>query len=316
MNVLLQTIEVCEERVGEYVLLRTAAKQERCDFGAPPQTCRTKRRHGYERRDRRGLVHIDPRVEEQLDDRLVSAEHGKMEEMRGMRRRAEAVRRTLQQSTQCRLIPAPRERDRLDRRRVAQAGTVRSRAQRQRSRPFVDERERQSADVVLDSATGLGVRNRLGERVAEVREPPLGERARDRQEIVAMLERHVGAVAVAGITAEPLGEEALLRPALIGEIAAKERPQRSVGLDAIVEPVDKRFDRGRASDAPEQIATDEGAMRLGVGKEFDGAPSRARVRPLFRSINQLASRRLLIKKGWNCALSRHATSCRPVDWPD
>ena len=105
------------------------------------------------------------------------------------------------------------------------------------------------------------------ERVAEMREPLLGERAGDGQQVVAMLERQVGMVAVAGVTTEPLGEEALLRLALVGEIAAEERPQRGVGLDAVVEPVDERFDRGTASDAPEEIATDEGAVRLWVGKK-------------------------------------------------
>jgi hypothetical protein len=52
-------------------------------------------------------------------------------------------------------------------------------------------------------------------------EPPLGKRARDGQQIVAMRERQVRAVAVGGITAEPLGEEALLRLALVGKIAAE-----------------------------------------------------------------------------------------------
>ena len=124
-----------------------------------------------------------------------------------------------------------------------------------------------------------------------MREPPLGERARDGQQVVAMLERQIGAVAVAALTAEPLGEEALLRRALVGEIAAEERPQRGVGLDPVVEPVDQRFDRGAASDAPEEIATDERAVRLGVGKE-----STVLHRALSKSIDQLSIRRVRIKE--------------------
>jgi len=105
------------------------------------------------------------------------------------------------------------------------------------------------------------------ERVAEMREPLLGERAGDGQQVVAMLERQVGMVAVAGVTTEPLGEEALLRLALVAEIAAEERPQHNVGVDPVVEPVDERLDRGTASDALEETATYEGAVRLRVGKE-------------------------------------------------
>src|SRR6266851_955041 len=266
-DVLVETIEVSEERVREDILLRTAAKQERFDFGAPLRSCRTERRYEDERLDRRRLVHIDPRVQKQLDDRLASAEHGELQETCGMRRGDEDVRRALHQSTQRRGIPAPGEGDRLDRRLVTQARTVRSRAQRRRHRSLVDQRHRQDPDLVLDSAARLDVRHRRVERVAEMPEPLFGERAGDGQQIVAMMERQVGAVAVARIAAEPLGEEALLRLALVGEIAVEERPQHGVGLDAVIEPVDERFDRGTASDAPEEIATDEGAVRLWVGKK-------------------------------------------------
>jgi hypothetical protein len=101
--------------------------------------------------------------------------------------------------------------------------------------------------------TRLVVRHRRVERLAEMREPLLGERAGDGQQVVAMLERQVG--------------EALLRLALVAEIAAEERPQLDVGVDSVVEPVDERLDRGTASDALEETATYEGAVRLRVGKE-------------------------------------------------
>ena len=39
------------------------------------------------------------------------------------------------------------------------------------------------------------------ERVEEMLEPPFGERAGNRQQIVAMFERQVGAIAVGGVTA-------------------------------------------------------------------------------------------------------------------
>jgi hypothetical protein len=51
-----------------------------------------------------------------------------------------------------------------------------------------------------------------------------------------MRERQVRAVAVSGITAKPLGEEALLRLALVVEIACEERSQQRVGFDPVVEP--------------------------------------------------------------------------------
>ena len=82
-----------------------------------------------------------------------------------------------------------------------------------------------------------------------------------------MRERQIRAVAVGAITAEPLSEEALLRLALVGKIAAEQRPQQRVGLDPVVEPVDQRCDRGMAANAPDQIATSEGVVRLGVSKK-------------------------------------------------
>jgi hypothetical protein len=100
-----------------------------------------------------------------------------------------------------------------------------------------------------------------------MREPLAGEHACDRLEIVAVLERQMRGAAVAAFPAEPLDEEALLCLAPVGEITPEERLQRAVGLKPVVEPVDERFDRGCASDAPEDIATDESAVRLRVGKE-------------------------------------------------
>src|SRR5262245_37136161 len=98
-------------------------------------------------------------------------------------------------------------------------------------------------------------------------EPPFGERVGDGYEIVAMLERQMSVVAIAAVAAEPFGEEALLGLTLVGEIAAEQRPQQRVGLDAVVESVDERFDCSMASDAPKEIATGERAVRLRADKE-------------------------------------------------
>src|SRR5215813_3774489 len=82
-----------------------------------------------------------------------------------------------------------------------------------------------------------------------------------------MCKRQVGAVAVGGITAQPLGEEALLCLALVGQISVEERPQQRIGLDPVVKTVDQCCDCGIASDAPEQTATCEGVVRFRVGKK-------------------------------------------------
>ena len=42
------------------------------------------------------------------------------------------------------------------------------------------------------------IRHRRAEGVAKVREPPLSERARNGQEVVAMLQRHASAIAIDG----------------------------------------------------------------------------------------------------------------------
>ena len=80
-------------------------------------------------------------------------------------------------------------------------------------------------------------------------------------------ERQVRAVAVSGITAKPLGEEALLRFALVVEIAGEERSQQRVGFNPVVEPVDQPSDRGTTSNTPEEITTSERVVRLRVGKK-------------------------------------------------
>ena len=144
---------------------------------------------------------------------------------------------------------------------------MRSCAQRRRLCALIDQSHGQNFDLVLDSVTRLNIRYCRLERVAEMGEPPFSERVGDGQQIVAMLERQVRVIAVAGIAAEPLGEEVLLRLALAGKIAAEERPQRSVGFDAVVQRVDERCNRATAADASKEIAADERVVRLGVGKE-------------------------------------------------
>ena len=62
----------------------------------------------------------------------------------------------LDESGESRGVPAPRELDRLDRRRVTQAGAVGSRAQRRRLRPLIDQRHRQSADFGRNGAARRG----------------------------------------------------------------------------------------------------------------------------------------------------------------
>ena len=209
----------------------------------------------------------DAKIQKKFDDGLASAEHGKLQKLRGTRRGGEDVRRMLHQLPQRRGVPAARQRDRLDRRLVAQAYPMRPRAQRRGLLPLVDQRHRQNADFILDRAPRINVRHRRVERVTEMREPPLGKRARDGQQMVAMRERHVGAVAVGGVTAQPLNEEALLRLTLVDEIAVEQRPQHWVGLDPLVEPIDQRCDRGMASDAPEETATSEGVVPLRASKK-------------------------------------------------
>ena len=79
--------------------------------------CGAKRRYEdepFHRPDRRWLVHIDPRVEKELDDGRMAAEHGKLQESRGMRRRPKDVGAPFNESTQRRHIPAPSKGQRLD----------------------------------------------------------------------------------------------------------------------------------------------------------------------------------------------------------
>jgi hypothetical protein len=42
----------------------------------------------------------------------------------------------------------------------------------------------------------------------------------------------------------------------------EERPQHRVHIDAVVESIDQRVDRGTAADAGEEIPAGEGTMRL------------------------------------------------------
>ena len=82
-----------------------------------------------------------------------------------------------------------------------------------------------------------------------------------------MRERHVRAVGVCGLAAEPLGEEPGLRRALVGEIATEQRPELGVGFDANVQAVDQRADRGVTADAREHLAVGERAMRIRISEE-------------------------------------------------
>src|SRR5262249_4648401 len=82
-DVVIETIQVSKERVREDVFLRTTAKQKRFDFGSPLRSCHTQRRYEDEGLDGRRFVHIDPRVEKELDDRFASAQHGELQETRG-----------------------------------------------------------------------------------------------------------------------------------------------------------------------------------------------------------------------------------------
>src|SRR6266536_802919 len=77
----------------------------------------------------------------------------------------------------------------------------------------------------------------------------------------------MGAVAVSSLAAEPFAEETLLGFALNREIASEERPQRGVGFDAVVKPIDERIDRGVAADASEEIGADKGTMSLVMSQE-------------------------------------------------
>src|SRR5713226_1793582 len=75
------------------------------------------------------------------------------------------------------------------------------------------------------------------------------------------------AIAVIFLTAEPFGEETRLRLALIRKIAPEQRPQRRVGFDPVVEPVDQRGDRGSAADLRKGISADKGTMRLRMSQK-------------------------------------------------
>ena len=248
------------------------ANQERLDFLTPSGARSAKRRHenerrrpGASRRNRRRLVHIDAAAEKELDDSYASPERSEVQESRGVRSRREDIGRVLQQRAELVGVTAARKTERLDRGLVAQARPMRSCAQRRRRLTLVDEGRRQEVDVIVNRASRVGYRR--VERIAKVREPLFRQRARNRQQIVAMLERKMSAIAVATFAAEPLGEEALLRRTFIRCIAPERRPQRRVGVDPVVEPIDQRIDRRAAAAAHEDIAADEAAIRLGMSQK-------------------------------------------------
>jgi hypothetical protein len=132
---------------------------------------------------------------------------------------------------------------------------------------LVDECQPQRPDLLVNHAPRVDVGHRDVERVAEMREPLAGERACDRQEVVAVLERQMRGAAVVVYTAEPLAEESLLCCPLACQIPAKEGPQRNVVVDAVVEPIDEHPDRGMPTDARKEIAADERTMSISVSQE-------------------------------------------------
>ena len=67
------------------------------------------------------------------------------------------------------------------------------------------------------------------------------------------------------------------------QIPAKKRPKRSVGLDAVVEPIDEHPDRGRATDARQEIAASERTTSFRVSQE----PS------MFHLVHQGGQRRVV-----------------------
>src|SRR6185503_17682386 len=93
------------------------------------------------------------------------------------------------------------------------------------------------------------------ERGVKVGQPSASQSRRDGHEVVAMRERYVGAGTVFGGAAKPLAEKLLLRCALVGQVAAEQRPERAIGFDPIVEPIDQGIYRGATADAIEEIAT-------------------------------------------------------------
>src|SRR2546430_2459387 len=85
-DVLVEMIQVTEERVREDVFLCAAAKQKRFDRAAALHACGTNRCHEDQRLDRRWLVHVDACVQKKLDGGLASAEHGELQKMGGVLR--------------------------------------------------------------------------------------------------------------------------------------------------------------------------------------------------------------------------------------
>jgi hypothetical protein len=66
---------------------------------------------------------------------------------------------------------------------------------------------------------------------------------------------------------EPVREEAFLRLALGREVAPKERPQRGVDLDAVVEPIHQRVDRGTGADTNKRSPPAKGRCASGCARK-------------------------------------------------
>src|SRR5262245_60413681 len=246
------------------------AEQDSLNFAATLHAGGAKRcdeDEGLGRLDRRRLVHVDSIVEQEVDDMPTSSQHREPQELRGVRCGGENIRRTCQELAKRRCVAAAGQVECIDGRRVAQARPVRARSQRRALLALVDERSRQLANLLVDHASCRYVGDRDLERGTKMREPFACQRARDRQKIVAMLERKMSDTAVLSLTAKPLAEEAFLCLALVREVAPEERPEQSVSLNAVVEPIDQRLDSSVAADTCEKIAADEGMVRLWVGKE-------------------------------------------------
>src|SRR4029077_6520928 len=73
--------------------------------------------------------------------------------------------------------------------------------------------------------------------------------------------------AIVAHAAEPLAEEKLECLPLACQIPAKKRPEGSVVLDAVIEPVDQHPDPGGAADSRKEVAADERTMSLRVSQE-------------------------------------------------
>jgi hypothetical protein len=262
----LQPLEIAEEGMREDVLLRPALEQQRLDSLTALPARHAECGHEHQLLDRSWLVHVDPAVEEELDNRETSRKRRELQQGRSVRHRRQHVGRAADQGAERWRVAAPREIERLARGLVAQARAVRARAQRRGLVPFVDERHREHGRLFQNRAARARVRDRSFERVPEVREPPARQRPSDGQEIVTVLERQIRERGVLGVSAQPFAEESFLGLAFGGEIVTEQGPQRSVAFDAIVQAVDERLDGDAAPDTSEESAA-ERAMSLAMIQE-------------------------------------------------